>query len=602
MEIQKIEFPPEKEIDRENMYIRKVSGKCEFLAGEGMKLSHSAHVSFDTYFNVFSTEKWLAYTRLDNLAFQFGGTGEFCVRLWQMTEDREERLLRCLIAERQVKAERQNEKGNYVPIPLEKFGKGQIFVEVETTGGEGCRKFTGSFITETVPRTDIFLALDICTYRREKYLFHNMQIIKKRLWENNNSPLYHKLQVLVADNGNSVSLECESEWIHIYPNKNAGGAAGFTRGLLETMREGMATHVILMDDDVEIMPTAIEKTYVILTLLKEEYFNAMIGGAMLRRDYPFVQQESGARYRMGRISSLHSGFDLRQPEIVLKNEKEEDADYNAWWYCCIPVEVVRKNGFPLPLFIHNDDVEYGLRCGVRVILMNGICVWHEAFEQKRPSTNEYYDVRNALIVNALYYKEYTSMQAIKMVVRRMLTNLFRYRYKDIMLNQRAVLDFLRGPAWLVAQDAEKLHREIQIAGYCYTEKFAGHIEGRGKTDLTELLAGRCNSNQIQKKRLLSLNGWLLPARKNTGVTPIMAGESPHRYYREKKVWIYDPDTCLGFYTEKKIGELFRTVGKVIKCSFCLLKMLKKIRGLYIAYAGDMCTAEFWNQYLGLKGE
>lgn len=116
----------------------------------------------------------------------------------------------------------------------------------------------------------------------------------------------------------------------------------------------------------------------------------------------FVQQESGGSYQNGKIRSLHRGLDLREAENIWCNEKDERADYNAWWYCCIPISVIREKGFPLPVFLHCDDVEYGLRSGREPIRMNGICVWHDAFEQKRPSVNEYYDVRNALIVNGLY--------------------------------------------------------------------------------------------------------------------------------------------------------------------------------------------------------
>ncbi len=58
--------------------------------------------------------------------------------------------------------------------------------------------------------------------------------------------------------------------LKICPNKNAGGAAGFARGMLETMREGHATHVLLMDDDVEVKPSALEKTYTLLSLLKKK--------------------------------------------------------------------------------------------------------------------------------------------------------------------------------------------------------------------------------------------------------------------------------------------------------------------------------------------
>lgn len=66
------------------------------------------------------------------------------------------------------------------------------------------------------------------------------------------------------------------------------------------MREGHATHVLLMDDDVEVKPSALEKTYTLLSLLKEEHTDRMVGGAMLRSDYTFVQRSQGEVIRMAR--------------------------------------------------------------------------------------------------------------------------------------------------------------------------------------------------------------------------------------------------------------------------------------------------------------
>lgn len=336
-------------------------------------------------------------------------------------------------------------------------------------------------------------------------------------------------------------------------------------------------------------------------MLKDEYRERIIGGAMLRSDYTFVQQESGGSYQGGRIQPIHAGMDLRRTENVLLNERNERADYNAWWYCCIPVSVIKKKGFPLPVFLHCDDVEYGLRTGTEPIRMNGICVWHDAFEHKRPSVNEYYDVRNTLIVNGLYVRGYGGRQAFRMVCRRMLVNLFRYRYKDIRLVARAVDDYLRGPGWLMQTDAEELHRELMSTGYQYTEIFPGTIPEKEDVLLTDILAEKHNSNNIDRKKLLSLNGWLLPARRGNP-EPIMAGESPHCYYRKKGVWIYDPDTKLGFYTQKEMKQLFEMPCEWFRLWLKLKKEYAMAQRAYQNAIAEMTSMEFWNQYLKEKGE
>ncbi|MEI3199181.1 MAG: hypothetical protein V8S12_01795 [Lachnospiraceae bacterium] len=65
------------------------------------------------------------------------------------------------------------------------------------------------------------------------------------------------------------------------------------------------------------------------------------------------------------------------------NEQELATEYTGWWYTCIPLRCIDNDNLPLPIFIHRDDVEYGLRVGKKkFIFLNGIGVWHEAFEKK----------------------------------------------------------------------------------------------------------------------------------------------------------------------------------------------------------------------------
>ena len=90
------------------------------------------------------------------------------------------------------------------------------------------------------------------------------------------------------------------------------------------------------------------------------------------------------------------------------------------------------------------------------------------------------------------------------------------------------------------------------------------------------MAGRSDWIQIERKKLLSLNGWLLPARKDDAPTPVMAGDSPHACYRRRRVFIYRSDTRLGFYTGKEIRELFSLVGTVFRIYMELKKHYKPV--------------------------
>lgn len=596
MKIQNFEIPKESMRDMENMYIRKQNSKVQ-IQNDTILFSFGGKISFDTYFNSFSIEKWRKYTGLNSLKICYKACGKLRLKIWnEFLEDSQ--VKKELVCSDEIENETDKLIDYILNIPIRQDEKGIFSLEVESLSEEA-ELGSLSYQTDDVARHDITIAIDICTYKREQDICHNLNVLEKII-ENKKSELYQKLHVFVSDNGKTLT-RTSNEFIHIYPNKNAGGTAGFTRGMIEILnyQNKEFSHILLMDDDVEISVSAFEKNYAFLSLIKEEYVDSILGGAMLRRDVMYIQQEAGAQYKNGTIVSLRSKIDLRKKEEILLNEvAKEKPDYNAWWYCCLPIKCIEENQFPLPLFIHEDDVEYGIRCEKEVILLNGICVWHQAFENKRPSSNEYYDVRNTLIVNAIHSKEFSKRHVIKIACKRMLTNLFRMRYKDIELVYWAVQDFLNGVEWLERCDAEKLHQDIMKKGYCYKECTDSDLLERIKNKSIE--KGVIISSAIDKRKLVTLNGWLLPAYRENQVKPICAGDSPHEFYRIKRAWIYDPDSMKGFYTKKRYREFVSLLAKCIKiCIIVNAKFKKTIKGYRGKYT-ILCTKEFWNHYLEIK--
>lgn len=47
----------------------------------------------------------------------------------------------------------------------------------------------------------------------------------------------------------------------------------------------------------------------------------------------------------------------------------------------MPMNLIDSKNLPIPFFIRGDDMEYCLRNMKDLILMNGVCVWHETFEK-----------------------------------------------------------------------------------------------------------------------------------------------------------------------------------------------------------------------------
>ena len=213
--------------------------------------------------------------------------------------------------------------------------------------------------------------------------------------------------VHVIDNGrtlNKEELECDHLWIH--PNPNTGGSGGFSRGIIEAnLQKEPATHVLLMDDDVIILPESLKRTYRLLTLLKEEYKNHFISGAMLYYERMNEQHEDiGYVHDDGSYGPVKHRLDMQRLDAVVRNEEpwaKRKNQYAGWWYCCIPTTVARLDNLPLPLFVRGDDVEYSLRNHAKFITMNSICVWHMGFTLKFNAAMELYQVhRNSLAIQA----------------------------------------------------------------------------------------------------------------------------------------------------------------------------------------------------------
>lgn len=580
MQLQKIELPKEYESDREQLYLHG-NQTAYRIDGDRLIIAKGQTVSFDTYFNAFSAVKWSEYTVIDSVCFRIKAKGRGVISIREMDSECKKITEICIDSEDTLVYS--------TDIDLAKHNNGILFVKIDSK--EEIVMYDAAFETDMTPVRDVFISLIICTYRREEYVKRNLHILQKEVTEGS-SVLKSHLNVKVIDNGNTLENIDVPGFISLIPNKNAGGVGGFTRGMMCAKEEGTATHVLLMDDDVEIKISALEKTFILLSYVKDEYRDIIVGGAMLRNDCQYIQHEAGAWYQEGRfIKSRNRGLDLRKFENVCLNEKEEMVDYNAWWYCCMPVGLSDEIGLPLPLFIHFDDLEYGIRAKKRVVLMNGICVWHNTFENKRPSVNEYYDVRNNLIINALHAGKNGRSKAVKIVNRRLLTNLFRYRYKDMSLVNMAVDDFFCGPQSLKCTDPQKFHKELCDFGYRYTEEFDG--------DLKEFDSKSTDNSVIDRKKLLSLNGWLLPAKHSKKTVPIASGESPHRYYRVKKVWIYDPDTQKGFYSGKETGKLFVCFGMMIRQTVRLILFYGTAKKRYSKQFKDITGEAFWKEYLNI---
>lgn len=137
------------------------------------------------------------------------------------------------------------------------------------------------------------LSIATTTFKKEEFIQSNLKLLQNELL-NSDDEIRNHLWIHVIDNGRTlVSEQWNSDKITIHPNKNVGGAGGFTRGMIESMEQPEnITHVLLMDDDVIYCPgNASDELYCLLSMLKSEFDEYFVSGAMLCYEAMNIQHE-----------------------------------------------------------------------------------------------------------------------------------------------------------------------------------------------------------------------------------------------------------------------------------------------------------------------
>lgn len=562
----------------------------------------------DTYFNSFSIGKWKKYTNLFSLFLVLQVKGSMKIEVYHLerqgTRIRKQSLLKSEITE----------DNSCIEIPKEVFSgdrfRGVIAFSLEKKTSDA--RLSGGWY-EGECKTGIqncHLAIDICTFKREEYVKRNILLLKKTLLPTGNVEIY------VADNGQTLDKESLSnDKIHIYPNKNVGGVGGFTRGMIEALRDARATHVLIMDDDAIINPYAIEKMMAFLSMRKEDYKDMTVGGAMFLLGAPYMQYEAGAAWTDLRIAANHKILDMREPIKVLLNEEEDQKiEYFAWWFCCMPMTMVTETNLPLPIFVHKDDIEYGLRNCRTMVILNGVSVWHEDFDSKFSGIMEYYDQRNDMLVAALHKPNVNLRLHKKIMCNEIIRNMMKLRYRYAYMRLRGAEDFLRGIDWLMAQDGEILHREIMAMNYkmqpieklgITRDEAERNSQARSWRTLEIKSVSKRQAAVIQTFRVIksyikqvcfsiTFNGLLFPAKKK----PVIAEPNPSviKFFRAGTAIHYDLNGK-AYVTKRSLKEVIHICKEYRRVSKMLDRNFDRVCEEYRKRYKELTSLEFWREYL-----
>jgi galactofuranosylgalactofuranosylrhamnosyl-N-acetylglucosaminyl-diphospho-decaprenol beta-1,5/1,6-galactofuranosyltransferase len=242
---------------------------------------------------------------------------------------------------------------------------------------------------------------------------------------------------------------------------NLGGSGGFARAMYEAVEAGSSDYLLLLDDDVITEPEGIIRAATFADLARQPI---VVGGHMFSifvRSVLHAYGEAIAKYRWfwGAAPHSHHGHDFGPHPLVATPwlHRRIDVDYNGWWMCLLPVDLIRKVGLALPMFIKWDDADYGLRAGENgfpTVSMPGVAVWHVPWHEKDDTVDwqAYFHERNRLL-SALLHSPYPhGGSLLRESYTQTIKHILAMQYSPARMILMAIEDLLEGP--------EHMHRDI----------------------------------------------------------------------------------------------------------------------------------------------
>jgi galactofuranosylgalactofuranosylrhamnosyl-N-acetylglucosaminyl-diphospho-decaprenol beta-1,5/1,6-galactofuranosyltransferase len=329
--------------------------------------------------------------------------------------------------------------------------------------------------TATAPSPAKGLTIALTTLNRQQYCLDVLATIA-------GDPLVMEGidEIIVVDQGSQLIREHEDynrvadilgERLRVIEQPNVGGSGGFSRGMLEAVRAGTSDHVMLLDDDVSVEPEAIRRAQQFSRYCSE---STIVGGHMFdmydkTKLHAYAEGVDRWTFMWGPITPARHDFTALNLRQTTWMHRRYDVDYNGWWMCLIPVEVIRRIGLSLPVFIKWDDAEYALRAaehGFRTVTLPGAAVWHVSWVDKDDSRDwqAFYHARNRLLAGLLHSPHKKGGRLPISSLANDLRHLLTMDYSTVALRVAAYDSVLEGPGSLHPELATRLGDVRRLMG------------------------------------------------------------------------------------------------------------------------------------------
>lgn len=455
-------------IDEEPVRVSSVAQLGNILGRSRARILPGRRVSFGTYFNAFPASYWQHWTAVREVALTVWTQGATTVLVYRSNGAG----VKQQVGTRQVTGSSETT----FQLKLDQYSDGG-WIWFDIVADEPDVTFEGAhWTTEQQPVRNGKASLGITTYNKPDYCVETLSSLA-------GAPDVLELvdRIFLVDQGTqrvddeptfpavAASL---GETLQVLTQPNLGGSGGFARAMHETLQRPESDFVQLLDDDVRIEPESLRRSIMFgrfastPTLVGGHMFDLLDrpklhAWAEVVDDEPFMWRT----LHQERMPHDFSVANLRQSPTL---HMRLDADYNGWWMCLIPVEVIRAVGLALPAFIKWDDAEFCLRArdaGYPTVSLPGAALWHVSWVGKDDSIDwqAYFHARNR-VVTALLHSPVPHGGTLLRHSRRVdLKHLMMMQYYPVALRHRALRDVLSGPAHMPANLATAMPQARALA-------------------------------------------------------------------------------------------------------------------------------------------
>ncbi|QTX05283.1 glycosyltransferase [Agromyces archimandritae] len=449
----------------------------DVLSRHSMRIRSGRRVSFASYFNALPASYWQHSTDISRVRLELEIAGDATVLVYRSNP----RGTALRVDWRRTEGEGTHEVT--FELPLERFADGGWYW-FDVVGGEGDAVLErGRWRMPVVARDDApdRLTLGITTFNKPDYCVRTLATLgsdPELLEELSTVFLVDQGTQTVADeSGFEEAAAALGDKLTVIRQPNLGGSGGFSRAMAESLERPDAGYVMLLDDDVAVEPESILRA---LRFARACAKPTIVGGHMFDLNHRSVLHGFAERVDMSAFFWGPSTPDQDRHDFQLANLRQSpwmhqrmDADYNGWWMCLIPLEIVREIGLSLPVFIKWDDAEYGLRAkaaGYETVSLPGNALWHISWIDKDDSQDwqAYFHARNRIIAALIHSPVPKGGRLLDASRKIDLKHLLSMQYYAASMRHLAIRDVLQGPGALHPAMPTKL-AEVRAAASGFRE-------------------------------------------------------------------------------------------------------------------------------------